>query len=140
MSVRTAFEIRRIKTQVFQTKTEKNYSKEETQMDSEEDVSINSNPIKKDTMKLFSSFDKDIRNHVNTNFRQNYPIIRKFVNLLDFVDFDSEEKKDLQKIVNIINNKEVSLSSDVLDQDKTLSFSKCNKKSQIDNTPIEVLL
>ena len=32
MSVRTAFEIRRIKTQVFQTKTEKNYSKEETQI------------------------------------------------------------------------------------------------------------
>ena len=29
MSVLTAFEIRRIKTQVFQTKTEKNYSKEE---------------------------------------------------------------------------------------------------------------
>ena len=56
MSVRTAFEIRRIKTQVFQTKTEKNYSKEETQMDSEEDVSINS--------KLFSSFDKDIRNQI----------------------------------------------------------------------------
>ena len=109
-------------------------------MDSEEDVSINSNPIKKDTMKLFSSFDKDIRNHVNTNFRQNFPIIRKFVNLLDFVDFDAEEKKDLQNIVNIINNKEVSLSSDILDQDKTLSFSKYNKKSQIDNTPIEVLL
>ena len=40
MSVRTAFEIRRIKTQVFQTKTEKNYSKEETQMDSEEELSI----------------------------------------------------------------------------------------------------
>lgn len=93
MSVRTAFEIRRIKTQVFQTKTEKNYSKEETQMDSEEDVSINSNPIKKDTMKLFSSFDKDIRNHVNTNFRQNFPIIRKFVNLLDFVDLTQKKKK-----------------------------------------------
>ena len=140
MSVRTAFEIRRIKTQVFQTKTEKNYSKEETQMDSEEELSNNSSPTNKDQIKLFPSFDKDIQNHVNNNFRQNFPIIRKFVNLLDFVDFDSEEKKDLQNIVNIINNKEVSLSSDILDQDKTLSFSKYNKKSQIDNTPIEVLL
>ena len=140
MSVRTAFEIRRIKTQVFQTKTEKNYSKEETQMDSEEELSNNSSPTNKDQIKLFPSFDKDIQYHVNNNFRQNFPIIRKFVNLLDFVDFDAEEKKDLQNIVNIINNKEVSLSSDILDQDKTLSFSKYNKKSQIDNTPIEVLL
>ena len=107
MSVRTAFEMRRIKTQVFQTKTEKNYSKEETQMDSEEELSNNSSPTNKDQIKLFPSFDKDIQNHVNNNFRQNFPI---------------------------------SLSSDILDQDKTLSFSKYNKKSQIDNTPIEVLL
>ena len=109
-------------------------------MDSEEELSNNSSPTNKDQIKLFHSFDKDIQNHVNNNFRQNFPIIRKFVNLLDFVDFDAEEKKDLQNIVNIINNKGVSLSSDILDQDKTLSFSKYNKKSQIDNTPIEVLL
>ena len=60
MSVRTAFEIRRIKTQVFRTKTEKNYSKEETQMDSEEELSNNSSPTNKDQIKLFPSFDKDI--------------------------------------------------------------------------------
>lgn len=135
MSVRTEFEIRRIKTQTFQTKTEKNYSKEETQMDSEEDLSNNSSPINKEKVKPFPSFDKDIRNHVNKNFKNNFPIVRKFVNLIDFVDFDSEDKKDIQKVINIIENKEESF-----DQDRTLSFNKCNKNSQIDNTPIEVLL
>lgn len=136
MSERTEFEIRRIKTQTFKTKIEKNYSKEETRTDSEEDLSNNSSPIKKETIESFTSFEEDIRNHVNKHFKRNFPIVKKFVNLIDFVDFDSEEKKDIKKIVRIIENKEES--SD--DQDKTISFTICDKKSKIDNTPIEVLL
>ena len=80
MSVCREIEIRRIKTQTFKTKIEKNYSKEETRI-------------------------------------------------------DSEERKDIQKLVSIIENKD-----DSFDQDKTISFTKCNKKSTIDNTPIDVLL
>lgn len=133
MSERTEFEIRRIKTQTFKTKIEKNYSKEETRTDSEEDLSNNS---RKETIESFTSFEEDIRNHVNKHFKRNFPIVKKFVNLIDFVDFDSEEKKDIQKIVRIIENKEDS--SD--DLDKTLSYPICDKKSKIDNTPIEVLL
>ena len=57
------------------------------------------------------------------------------MNLINFVDFDSEERKDIQKLVSIIENKD-----DSFDQDKTISFTKCNKKSTIDNTPIDVLL
>ena len=41
MSVCREIEIRRIKTQTFKTKIEKNYSKEETRIDSEEDLSNN---------------------------------------------------------------------------------------------------
>lgn len=136
MSERTEFEIRRIKTQTFQTKIEKNYSKEETRTDSEEDLSNNSSPIKKEIVESFTSFEEDIRNHVNKHFKRNFPIVKKFVNLIEFVDFDSEEKKDIQKIVRIIEQKEES--SD--DLDKTTSYTICDKKSKIDNTPIEVLL
>lgn len=138
MSVCREIEIKRIKTQTFKTKIEKNYSKEETRIDSEEDLSNNSSPIKKEKIESFLSFEEDIRNHVNKHFNHNFPIVKKFVNLINFVDFDSEERKDIQKLVSIIENKDES--SDSFDQDKTISFTKCNKKSTIDNTPIDVLL
>ena len=89
----------------------------------------------KEKIESFLSFEEDIRNYVNKNFKHNFPIVKKFVNLINFVDFDSEERKDIQKLVSIIENKD-----DSFDQDKTISFTKCNKKSTIDNTPIDVLL